>query len=295
MISSSYLKERIIDYIELKLIKPSRFKLRDQLSGINELMDSIREHGLLQPLIVRPFNGYFELIAGHRRFEALRKLRWRKAPCVVIDVDDKSAYEIALIENVQKETLDPIEEAQAFRKYVEEYGWGSVTELAKKIGKSQEYVSQRLRLLHLPEDVKELIRAGRLAPSAARELLRLPNDEDRSMLGRMAAEHRYSVRKVREAVEAMVQRYPVKASKDPFMERSKLCEKAILVLRTTLIKFDSIIEEAEGDEEFRKTLLSKRLTLHSLLDDMINYKLMLEKELRRGVATDSIAFERPFV
>lgn len=283
MIGFKYVREGVIEHIELKLIKPSKFRLRTQLSGIGELMNSIREHGLLQPLIVRPSDGYFELIAGCRRFEALRKLRWRKAPCIIIDADDKSAYEIALIENVQRETLDPIEEAQAFKRYVEEYGWGSVTELAKKIGKSQEYVSQRLRLLRLPEDIKELIRMGRLAPSAARELLQLPDERDRVRLGRLAAEHKYSVRKVKEMVEIIRQADYVPSSRrwHPLKERYKLSEKAVLILRTTLIKFDSIIEEAAEDKEFREVLFSKRLVLHSLLDEMIRYKLRLEKELRR--------------
>lgn len=281
MIGSKYVKEGVIEHIELKLIKPSKFKLRTQLFGIEELMNSIREHGLLQPLVVRPSDGYFELIAGCRRFEALRKLRWRKAPCIVIDVDDRSAYEIALIENVQRETLDPIEEAQAFKKYVEEYGWGSVTELARKIGKSQEYVSQRLRLLRLPEDVKELIRMGRLTPSAARELLQLPDEEDRVRLGRLAAEHKYPVRKVKEMVEMIRQTDLIPTLRHPLKERYKLSEKAILVLRTALIKFDSMIEEAAEDKEFREVLFSKRLMLHSLLDEMIRYKLRLEKELRR--------------
>ena len=283
MIGSKYVREGVIEHIELKLIKPSKFALRSQLFGIEELMCSIREHGLLQPLIVRPSDRYFELIAGCRRFEALRKLRWRKAPCIVIDVDDKSAYELALIENVQRETLDPIEEAQAFKKYVEEYGWGSVTELARKIGKSQEYVSQRLRLLRLPDDVKELIRMGHLAPSAARELLQLPDEKDRIKLGRLAAERRYPVRKVKEMVEMMKRVDYTSTSRGwyPLKGRYRLSEKAILVLRTTLIKFYSMIEEAAEDKELREVLFSKRLTLHSLLDEMIRYKLRLEKELRR--------------
>ena len=284
MVGSTYLREGVLEPVQLKLIRPSKFGLRDNLFGIEELMESIRAHGLLQPLIVRPSEGCFELIAGTRRLEALRRLRWRKALCVILDVDDKTAYEIAIIENLQRETLDPIEEAMAFKKYVDEYGWGSVTELAKKIGKSQEYVSQRLRLLELPEDVKELIKQGRLTPSTARELLQLPSHEDRVKLGKLAAEKRYPVRKVKELVEMMRssgfydERY---YSSSPLKERYKILERSIIVLKAAMIKLDSLIEEASEDRELRSILFSKRLSLHTMLDSIIRYKLRVEKELRR--------------
>ncbi len=283
MIGSSYLKEGVTELIELRLIKKSKFNLRDDLYGIEELVESIKIHGLLQPLIVRPAEGYFELIAGSRRLEALRRLRWRKAPCIILDVDDKTAYEIALIENLQRETLDPIEEAIAFKKYVDEYGWGSVTELARRIGKSQEYVSQRLRLLKLPDEIKDLIRQKRLAPSAARELLQLPKNEDRITLGRLAAERRYSVRKIKEIIEDMKDSdlHESLTLKSPLKDRYKIVERAIVVIRTAMIKIDSLIEESSKDDEMRELLFSKRFALHNMLDSLIKYKMRIEKELRR--------------
>ena len=283
MLGSSYLKEGVIELIELRLIKRSKFNLRDDLYGIEELIESIKIHGLLQPLIVRPAEGYFELITGSRRLEALKRLRWRKAPCITVDVDDKTAYEIALIENLQRETLDPIEEATAFKKYVEEYGWGSVTELARRIGKSQEYVSQRLRLLKLPDEIKDLIRQKRLAPSAARELLQLPKNEDRITLGRLAAERRYSVRRIKEIIEDMKSSDLCESLtlESPLKDRYKIIEKAIVVVRTAMIKIDSLIEESSKDDEVRELLFSKRLALHSILDSLIKYKLRIEKGLRR--------------
>jgi ParB family transcriptional regulator, chromosome partitioning protein len=107
-----------------------------------ELINSIHEKGLLQPIIVRPKGDRFEVVAGNRRLEACRKLKHRKIKAMILEIDDKTAYEIAITENVQRRTLDPLEEAPAFKKYCDEYGWGSQSELARKIGKSQEFVSQ---------------------------------------------------------------------------------------------------------------------------------------------------------
>src|SRR5438034_10567473 len=132
--------------IELKLMRPSQFSVRDRCRIMpNEddalLSNSIREHGLLQPILIRPLIHGFEIVAGHRRFQACRSLRWRFIPCKIRDMSDKQAYEIQLAENMQRKSMDPVEEAEAFRRYVIDLGWGGVTELAKKIGKSEEYVS----------------------------------------------------------------------------------------------------------------------------------------------------------
>lgn len=120
---------------------------------IDKLAQSIKSVGLLQPIIVRPKNNHYEVIAGNRRLAACRALKWRKISCHVIDLDDKSAIELSLIENIQRQTIDPLEEAEAFRSYVEQYGWGSAMQLAAKLGKSSAYISKRISLLNLSADV----------------------------------------------------------------------------------------------------------------------------------------------
>ena len=92
----------------------------------------------------------FEVVAGNRRLEACKRLHWLKVPCLVRELSDKEAYEIGLIENIERETLTPIEEAKAFQMYVKEKGWGGVKALAEKIGRSEEYVSHKIALLSLP-------------------------------------------------------------------------------------------------------------------------------------------------
>ena len=144
-----------------------------QQESIDELSQSIKKHGLLQPIIVRPINRGFEIVAGHRRFQACKLLRWKTIPAMVKDVSDKDAFEIQLVENIQRKTLDPIEEAQAFKLYVSDYGWGGVTYLAETIMKSEQYVSSRIQLLKLPQNVIDKVKSGELKVSHAFELLGL--------------------------------------------------------------------------------------------------------------------------
>ena len=109
------------------------------MNGVEDLADSIKKIGLLQPIVVRTTEGSegFEIVAGNRRYSACRQLGWRKITCHIVELDDKGAFEIALAENVQRQTLNPVEEGLAFRKYVNEFGWGGVSELAQKISESQ--------------------------------------------------------------------------------------------------------------------------------------------------------------
>ena len=151
------------------------------MESIKELSLSIKKHGLLQPIIVRPINRGFEIVAGHRRFQACKLLRWKTIPALVKDASDKDAFEIQLVENIQRKTLDPIEEAQAFKVYVTDYGWGGVSYLADTIMKSEQYVSSRLQLLNLPQNVIDKVKSGELKVSHAFELLGLEGKSLESM------------------------------------------------------------------------------------------------------------------
>ena len=164
--------------LPLPIISPAQVQTRiyaslSQQESIDELSRSIKKHGLLQPIIVRPINRGFEIVAGHRRFQACKLLRWKTIPAMVKDVSDKDAFELQLVENIQRKTLDPIEEAQAFKLYVRDYGWGGVTYLAETIMKSEQYVSSRIQLLKLPQNVMGKVKSGELKVSHAFELLSL--------------------------------------------------------------------------------------------------------------------------
>jgi ParB family chromosome partitioning protein len=170
-----------MEELEVHTIHPPKYSLRKDIGQLDGLITSIEEKGLLEPIVVRPVGDGFEVVAGHRRLEACKRLGWRKIPCHIIELDDREAYEVSLIENLQHKSLDPIEEALAFKRYVDEYGYGSVTELARRIGKSHSYVSRRIALLSLSEDVREELVRRRTSPSIAQELINLEADEVREL------------------------------------------------------------------------------------------------------------------
>jgi ParB family transcriptional regulator, chromosome partitioning protein len=161
-------------------LHPSFNLLRENMESIPQLAVSIAEKGLMQPIVVRSKgdDSYFEIIAGNRRFEACKMLGWSKVMCHIMEVDDdKEAYEVSLIENLQQKSMNPIEEAKAFKKYVETFGWGGESDLSRRIGKSQEYISRRIRLLSLPEEMQNEIMRQRISVGLAQELFGLDDFE----------------------------------------------------------------------------------------------------------------------
>lgn len=138
---------------------------------LNDLAESIRIHGVIQPLTVRKLdNGYYQIIAGERRWRASRMANLREVPAVVIEADDKKAMELALIENLQRADLNPVEEALGYQKLMEEYSM-TQEEAAERVGKSRPAVANALRLLALPEEVMTMVRSGKLSAGHARAVL----------------------------------------------------------------------------------------------------------------------------
>jgi ParB family chromosome partitioning protein len=132
----------ILQNININKIRHSSFKIRESVTELRDLAESIKQFGLLQPIVVRPMINEYEVVAGNRRLAASSQLRLRKISCHVMELTDKEAFEVGLVENIQHHTMNAIEEAIAFSKYVDDFGWGGVSELARQIGKSQEYVTR---------------------------------------------------------------------------------------------------------------------------------------------------------
>lgn len=167
--------------------------------ALDELVESVRQHGVLQPLLVRAVEGGYQLIAGERRLLAARKVGIPRVPCRVIELDDKSVCEVAIIENVQRADLNDLEKAQAFQEYLDRFG-GTIEELAKKLGKDRSTVSNCMRLLELPDHVKIALQQGRITAGHARAMLPLEHESDQiAMCDRVHAEH-LSVRQTEELV-----------------------------------------------------------------------------------------------
>lgn len=145
-------------------------------TALEELAESIKQHGVLQPLLVRPLpNGGYQLVAGERRWRASRKAGLREVPVVVKELTDTETMEIAIIENLQREDLNPIEEAEGLQALIDKCGF-TQEEIASSVGKSRPAIANSLRLLRLPEEVRELTRDGKISAGHARALISLDND-----------------------------------------------------------------------------------------------------------------------
>ena len=193
-----------VEKIKTSLIDPKSGQPRktfdsDLLAG---LADSIAEHGVLQPILVRASgNGRYQIIAGERRWRAAKMAGLAEIPAIALDRDDLAAAEIALVENVQREDLNPIEEAGAFRALAEEFGM-TQEDLSRRVGKSRSYIANATRLLELPDEVKALVSAGELSAGHARTLLGLRDRAEIAPLAKKCVADGLSVRET----EALVKR-----------------------------------------------------------------------------------------
>lgn len=193
--------------VELPLedVLPNRFQPRIKFSedAINELCESIKEHGVIQPIVVRPVGDRYEIIAGERRFKASTLAGLQTIPAIIINLNDKDSAEVALIENVQRQDLTPIEEAISYKKILD-MGYLNQENLAEKIGKSQSAIANKLRLLNLDEDVQEALLNGKISERHARSLLKLSNKEDQVKLLDKIITERLTVRKTDEEINKMI-------------------------------------------------------------------------------------------
>ena len=171
--------------------------------SLNELADSIREHGLVQPIVVRPLeDGFFQLIAGERRWRASQRAGLSRVPAVIREAGEHAALELALIENLQREDLNPMEEAQAYERLIADFGM-TQEEVARRVGKNRATISNMLRLLKLPPEVQQWLRENRLSTGHAKALLSL-NDLDAILdSAKRIIQGNYSVRQA----EMLVSRY----------------------------------------------------------------------------------------
>jgi ParB family transcriptional regulator, chromosome partitioning protein len=203
---SGGVKKLPVEFIMANRANPRRTFNTEQLE---ELTNSIREKGVMQPLLVRPSDdpNIFEIIAGERRWRAAQRAGLHEVPVIVRDVDDKEALELAIIENVQRADLNPLEEAMGYGQLIEQFDY-TQQDLAQVIGKSRSHVANTLRLLRLPEDVREMVSSGTLTAGHARTLI---TAEDPATLARQIVSGGLSVREA----EALSQQRDVAGKKKP--------------------------------------------------------------------------------
>ena len=168
-----------IVHIDVNKIIPNKNqprKIFDE-NALEELSESIKNYGVIQPITVRKiYDDIYEIVAGERRYKAVRMLNMETIPAVIIDVKEEDSAAMSLIENLQREDLDFIEEAMAFERLIEDFGL-SQTQLAQKLGKSQSTIANKMRILKLPQSVKEKLREGNLTERHGRALLKIEDDE----------------------------------------------------------------------------------------------------------------------
>jgi ParB family transcriptional regulator, chromosome partitioning protein len=283
LFSTSPLILGVIEDVEIGLLRPFKHNCRSNYH-LDDISNSIRQKGLLQPILARNDGSHYEIIAGHRRYEACKKLGWRKIICHILELDDKEAYEISLIENVQRKTLNPIEEAEAYKRYVLNYGWGGISDLATRIGKSPSYIDKRLRLLDLPSHIVNSISDSTIKPSTAEEILSVKDGTKQAELGDLIKKHKLSSRGIRELIKFTHQdsdsdsvydyNCPANAPKirdiDTMTQRS--FNKSIIALKTAMNKLSDIIEEVQENWILYEILMHHRNMIHNQIDVLIKEK-----------------------
>ena len=206
-------------YIEIDKLKVSDYQSRQDLreEELKELADSIKSQGIIGPLIVRKKGQDYEIVAGSRRYYACKLLGINKLPVIIKDLTDKSALIFSIAENLQRQDLNPIEEAKSFQRLIEEFGL-SPQELSQFLGYDRSTIVNTLRLLNLPEVIQAALRERKISPSSARTLLSLETPEEQLEVFKDLLANKISVRKLEEAVRTKKAK---KRVKDPYLKEAE--------------------------------------------------------------------------
>lgn len=238
--SSQAVKLNILD------IEPNREQARKQFddAALSELADSIAQHGVLQPLLVRPiFGGGYQLIAGERRWRASRIAGLTQVPAIIKELTDEEAAVISLIENLQREDLNPVEEALGFASLIKDFNL-TQDEAAKKVGKSRPAVANALRLLKLPEKVLDYVREGKLSAGHARAIAAIEDEKTALLAAEAVIEKGLSVRETERMVKALTAE---KKAKKPSKSRHSFFDEVELSLNNSLGRKAKVITK-DGKE-----------------------------------------------
>lgn len=215
-------------YIELPLekivVNPFQPRVDFDEESIKELAESIKEQGLLQPIVVRRSGEYYQIISGERRFRAMGSLSWKKIPVIVReDVNDRKMLELALVENIQRENLNEIEKAISYQRLLDDCGL-SHQELSEKLGKSRSAITNTIRLLKLPEVIQGYVRTKSLSMGHARAILSIENEDDMLSVAQLVIDKCLSVRDVEKFIAQL---------KEPVKKEKKNVEPSAAVLALT--------------------------------------------------------------
>ncbi|WP_210471442.1 nucleoid occlusion protein [Sporosarcina sp. 6E9] len=242
-------RQEQIEKIAIDAIKPNKYQPRSVFSEekIEELARTIHTHGVIQPIVIRSVgNGEYEIIAGERRYRAMKFLEWTEVPAIVRDLDDRETASIALIENLQREELTPIEEAYAYEQLL---GLHSLTQeaLAQRLGKGQSTIANKLRLLKLPEEVKAAIMSKKLSERHARALMPLKDPELQIALHEEAIANQLNVKQLEERVYKVL--HPKKEDPKNKTPKRKSVSRDVRIALNTIKQSLSLVSKSGIDVE----------------------------------------------
>ena len=294
-ISTSPLVKGIVEELDIRKILLPRYTFINSSHvdlNISELAESIKQNGLLQPIIVRINGDKFEVVAGSRRYLACKQIGLRKIMCHIVELNDKEAYEIYLNENIHRKSLEPIEEARAFKTYVIDFGWGGISHLATKIGKSPSYVYKRLSLLDLPNDMILSIQNSVTKTSIAEELIPIRDPLQLNTVSNFVLENDLTARQTRELVRNILVRPAIPSPKEVEPIKSidvlywdkivdidaialRSFDKAITTLKIAINNLARIIETVEDNWIVYEMLMQHKNMLNNQIDILIKEKKKL--------------------
>jgi ParB family chromosome partitioning protein len=240
----------IVQRVSLDQIVPSPLQPRKEFmpEQLAELMDSIREHGIIQPLIVRRVGGKLELIAGERRFRASRELGLKEVPVIAREASDKDVLEMALIENLQREGLNPIEEAQAYARLSKDFSMKQ-EDIAQRVGKNRATVANAIRLLDLPTQVQDLLSSTAITTGHAKVILGLKSSKDQEKLAQEVVQKSLTVRATEKAVNAIL--HPPAPKPAPSDKEGELSRAIESVEQRLISRLSTNVSIQHGDKKGR--------------------------------------------
>lgn len=258
--------------VELSIndLEPNRAQPRQSFDdgAMTELADSIAQHGVLQPILVRPLlSGGYQIVAGERRWRASRMAGLTTVPAVIRDLTDSEVMQLALIENLQREDLKPLEEANGYKMLMDNFEF-TQEEIAKTVGKSRPAITNALRLLNLPEDMQNMLERGEMTAGHARTLLSFKNEDQMKAAARRVTMEGISVRELEKMAKRANVEKPEKADK-PAKRRIRYYDEAELALRDVLNrvvhisgtkKKAALTIEFYGEEDLKNLLYDLKLT-----------------------------------
>lgn len=258
--------------VELSIngLEPNRTQPRQSFDdgAMTELADSIAQHGVLQPILVRPLlSGGYQIVAGERRWRASRMAGLTTVPAVIRDLTDSEVMQLALIENLQREDLKPLEEANGYKMLMDNFEF-TQEEIAKTVGKSRPAITNALRLLNLPEDMQNMLERGEMTAGHARTLLSFKNEDQMKAAARRVTMEGISVRELEKMAKRANEEKPKKADK-PAKRRIRYYDEAELALRDVLNrvvhisgtkKKAALTIEFYGEEDLKNLLYDLKLT-----------------------------------